>query len=31
MLSEINQTKINTVEYYLFVKSEKYNKLVNVM
>ena len=31
MLSEINQTKINPVEYYLFVESEKYNKLVNVM
>ena len=31
MLSETNQSKINTVEYHLFVESEKDNKLVNVM
>ena len=30
MLSEITQRKTNTVCYHLYVKSKKYNKLVNV-
>ena len=29
MLSEINQTKTNTV-YHFYVESKKYNKLVNI-
>ena len=29
MLSEISQTKTNTV-YYFYVESKKYNKLVNI-
>ena len=29
MLSEINQRKSNTIPYYLYVESKKYNKLVN--
>ena len=31
MLSEISQTKTNTVWYRLYVESKKYNKLVNIM
>ena len=30
LLSEINQTKTNTVCYHLYVESKKENKLVNV-
>ena len=30
MLSEISQRKINTVQSQLYVKSKKYNKLVNI-
>ena len=29
MQSKINQTKTNTVWYYLYVESKKYNTLVN--
>ena len=29
MLSEISQRKSNTISYYLYVESKKYNKLVN--
>ena len=29
MLSEISQIKRNIVRYYLYVKSKKYNKLLN--
>ena len=29
MLSEIRQRKTNTLLYHLYVKSKKYNKLVN--
>ena len=30
MLSEISQRKINVVQSHLYVKSKKYNKLVNI-
>ena len=30
MLSEISQTKTNTIWYHLYVESKKYNKLVNI-
>ena len=30
MLSEIGQTKTNTVQYPLYVESKKYNKLMNI-
>ena len=31
MLSEISQTKTNTVWYHLYVESKIYNKLVNII
>ena len=30
MQSELSETKTNTVWYYLYMESKKYNKLVNV-
>ena len=30
ILSEISQTKTNTVWYHLYMESKKYNKLVNI-
>ena len=30
MLSEITQTKTNTVWYHLYVESKKYNQIVNI-
>ena len=30
MLSEVSQTKTNTVWYHLYMESKKYNKLVNI-
>ena len=31
MLSELSQTKTNTVLYHLYVESKKYNKLVTII
>ena len=30
MLSEINERKMNTVQYHLHVESKKYNNLLNI-
>ena len=31
MLSEVRQRKRNTIRYYSYVESKKYNKLVNII